>query len=73
MRGVCLGEEKRERMSIYGNSDAEVFYEEEFIFDPEIESHGHVHASCIVECPNGDLLAVWFSCSRHNTTSRSGT
>lgn len=47
-------------MSIYRNADAEVLYEEEFIFDPQVESHGHVHASCIVECPNGDLRAVWY-------------
>ena len=42
------------------NASAEVFYEEELIFNPEIESHGHVHASCIVECPNGNLRAVWY-------------
>ncbi len=35
-------------------------YESRMIFDPAKESHGHVHASCIVECPNGDLLAVWY-------------
>jgi predicted neuraminidase len=35
-------------------------YEEEMVFDPQTESHGHVHASCIVECPNGDLRAVWY-------------
>ena len=39
---------------------AQPFCEESFIFDPEVESHGHVHASCIVECPNGDLRAVWY-------------
>jgi predicted neuraminidase len=38
----------------------QVLYEETFIFNPAVESHGHVHASCIVECPNGDLLAVWY-------------
>ena len=31
-----------------------------FIFDPAVESRGHVHASCIVEGPNGDLRAVWY-------------
>ncbi|GMV91012.1 MAG: hypothetical protein AMXMBFR82_07900 [Candidatus Hydrogenedentota bacterium] len=37
------------------------FYESRFIFDPAaVESHGHVHASSIVECPNGDLRAVWY-------------
>ncbi len=35
-------------------------YESSFIFDLQQESHGHVHASCIVECPNGDLRAVWY-------------
>ena len=35
-------------------------FEADFIFDPEKSSHGHVHASCIVECPNGDLLSVWY-------------
>jgi hypothetical protein len=39
---------------------AEPIYKDRLIFDPEVESHGHVHASSIVECPNGDLLAVWY-------------
>src|SRR6185295_16858573 len=39
---------------------AEGKFEAGFIFDPAIESHGHVHASCIVEGPNGDLRAVWY-------------
>jgi predicted neuraminidase len=38
----------------------DVLYEEQFIFDPAVASHGHVHASCIVECPGGDLRAVWY-------------
>ena len=38
----------------------DVLYEEQFIFDPEAESQGHVHASTVVECPNGDLRAVWY-------------
>jgi predicted neuraminidase len=38
----------------------DVLYEEQFIFDPQAKSHGHVHASTIVECPNGDLRAVWY-------------
>ena len=33
-------------------------YESELIFPPE---HWHNHASCIVECPNGDLLACWYN------------
>jgi predicted neuraminidase len=39
---------------------SEPVHKERFVFDPEAESHGHVHASSIVECPNGDLLAVWY-------------
>ena len=35
-------------------------FEAGFIFDPVVESHGHVHASCIIEGPNGDLRAVWY-------------
>jgi len=42
------------------NAGGQALYESELIFDPTTESHGHVHASCIVECPNGDLLAVWY-------------
>ena len=30
----------------------------DLIFPPE---HWHNHASCIVECPNGDLLACWYN------------
>ncbi len=35
-------------------------YESEMIFDPASGEHGHVHASCIVVCPNGELRAVWY-------------
>jgi predicted neuraminidase len=35
----------------------EPFLESELIFPPET---WHVHASCIVELPNGDLLVCWF-------------
>jgi predicted neuraminidase len=34
------------------------FHESELIFPLE---HWHNHASCIVECPNGDLLVCWFN------------
>ena len=46
-------------------ADAPVF-ETELVFDPEqaMEPHGHVHASCIVECPNGDLRVVWYENGR---------
>jgi predicted neuraminidase len=33
-------------------------FDAELIFPPE---HWHNHASCIVECPNGDLLVCWYS------------
>jgi predicted neuraminidase len=39
---------------------ARALFEAEFIFDPSVESHGHVHASCIIEEPGGDLRAVWY-------------
>ncbi len=36
---------------------AEPFYKGELIFPLQDK---HVHSSCIVECPNGDLLTTWF-------------
>src|SRR5262245_47140312 len=33
-------------------------YESELVFPPE---YLHNHASCIVECPNGDLLVCWYN------------
>lgn len=36
------------------------FFEAEFVFDPDKFDRGHVHASCIVELPNGDLRVVWY-------------
>ena len=44
---------------VLGAADV-AFYEEAFVFDPEASEHGHVHASCIVVCPNGDLRVVWY-------------
>lgn len=38
----------------------EAIYKEQFIFDAEKDPRGHVHASCIIETPNGNLLAVWY-------------
>ncbi|NLP12395.1 exo-alpha-sialidase [bacterium] len=32
----------------------------QFIFQPDKLLHGHTHASSLVECPNGDLLACWY-------------
>lgn len=45
---------------------AESLFEEGLIFDPDrVEGHGHVHASCIVETPEGNLLAVWYENGPH--------
>ncbi len=46
-------------VALLGSADS-VLFESSLIFDPDIESRGHVHASCIVECPNGDLRVVWY-------------
>jgi len=46
-------------------ADAQGKFEAEFIFDPALESHGHVHASCIIEEPNGALRAVWYENGPH--------
>jgi predicted neuraminidase len=37
---------------------APVLHEDELLFPLE---QWHNHASCIVECPNGDLLACWYN------------
>src|SRR5690349_25154868 len=44
--------------------DDKPFYEAELIFPLE---HWHNHASCIVECPNGDLLVCWYHGSGERT------
>jgi predicted neuraminidase len=41
---------------VYGQA----LYEEDFIFDAAVRSRGHVHASSIVECPDGGLLVAWY-------------
>lgn len=41
-------------LSLYGRA----IYESGYIFPRA--SRGHTHASCLVECPNGALLAVWY-------------
>ncbi len=38
-------------------AQAEPFCEEQLIFPLQEK---HVHSSCIVECPNGDMLVCWF-------------
>jgi predicted neuraminidase len=35
-------------------------FKSDIIFEPDKDIHGHVHASSIVELPNGDLLAAWY-------------
>ncbi|MBI5091164.1 MAG: exo-alpha-sialidase [Candidatus Hydrogenedentes bacterium] len=36
-------------------------YESQLIFErPTSDAPFHAHASCLVECPNGDLRAVWY-------------
>ena len=44
----------------FGNNYARSSLKGEFIFKPDKGKHGHTHASSIVECPNGDLLACWY-------------
>jgi len=39
---------------------AEPYYHSDFIFDPKVDDHGHVHASAIVVCPDGALRTVWY-------------
>ena len=52
-------------LSVGRTSAAETpLLESELIFPPE---HWHVHASCIVELSNGDLLACWFHGSGERT------
>jgi len=40
------------------------FLKSELLFPPE---HWHNHSSCIVECPNGDLLVCWYHGSGERT------
>lgn len=46
--------------AVLSGASGQAVFESGYIFDPVKESHGHVHASCIVECPNGDLRCVWY-------------
>lgn len=44
-----------------GPSFAEApFFSNEFVYDLAKYDPGHAHASCVVECPNGDLLSIWY-------------
>ncbi len=49
----------------HAQSDTELF-KSRLIFPPQAK---HVHSSSIVECPNGDLLAVWFHGSGERTAN----
>src|SRR5437867_4069435 len=44
--------------------EEEPWLKSELLFPPE---HWHNHASCIVECPNGDLLVCWYHGSGERT------
>ncbi len=50
---------------------AEPVYHAELVFDPAVESHGHVHASAIVICPDGALRTVWYENGPDLPTERS--
>jgi len=46
---------------IFSNkSFAQISTKGEFIFKPDKAKHGHTHASSLVECPDGSLLACWY-------------
>src|SRR5213080_3079625 len=45
-------------------ADEPPFHTSELLFPLE---HWHNHGSCIVECPNGDLLVCWFHGSGERT------
>jgi predicted neuraminidase len=44
-------------LSLFGDGPTASLFHDRFIFQP---GRGHVHASSIVETPNGSLLAVWY-------------
>jgi len=39
---------------------AQSSYQDDFIFKPDKIKHGHTHASSVVECADGSLLACWY-------------
>jgi hypothetical protein len=57
MHLVCISLRLSMLWQITGQLPAPVFHSD-LIFPAE---HWHNHASCIVECPNGDLLACWYN------------
>lgn len=48
------------------SASADSYFEEQLVFPSQKK---HVHASSIVECPNGDLLTCWFHGSGERTAS----
>ena len=46
------------------HATAAPLYQSRLLFEPE---SWHNHASCVVELPNGDLLACWFHGSGERT------
>jgi len=42
------------------NSLAQISLKGEFIFKPDKAKHGHTHASSLIECPDGSLVACWY-------------
>jgi predicted neuraminidase len=55
LTNFCFGVPRADSSAHAGRAP---LYEAELIFPPE---HWHNHASCIVECPNGDLLVCWYN------------
>jgi len=53
---ACLGLVQAACSEAADSTDKSV-YQAEVIFPPQ---HLHTHGSCIVECPNGDLLVCWY-------------
>lgn len=62
--GVSAIDEINRRAAPVARAAEQPFLTSELIFPLE---HWHNHASCIVECPNGDLLVCWFHGSGERT------
>jgi len=45
---------------IISTGQAQISLKGEFIFKPDKAKHGHTHASSLIECPDGSLLACWY-------------
>ncbi len=55
---ICWARLQKSLAATSSNIESKPFIQSEPIFPLE---HWHNHASCIVECPNGDLLVCWFN------------